>query len=254
MTIPRFNFDFKESKKVKDSSNEMSDMLNSVIKSHKIELTDEQLDLLSGNYQTEEIKTDQLLEEPIKEEKIEVIEKEEKKEPESVKEVKEVDENSDSKKILDADDRVESSEHKELNDAMVWAIKEADDDTHGYTLNTEERWGNPGYDCSTLVISAFEAAGFNVKELGASNCSNMKDAFLATGKFEWIPGDPKVEELKPGDVLLNSTMHTEMYVGKGNNVGAHDDRDGVQGDGSGTEVNVQGYWSPPWEGVLRFKG
>lgn len=152
-----------------------------------------------------------------------------------------------------ADDRAEASEYDVVNEAMAWAIKHADDDKYGYSMNST-RWGEPNFDCSTLVISAYQAAGTGVKDAGASYCGNMKDAFLSTGKFEWIPGEPNVNDLKPGDILLNPNKHTEMYVGKGNNVGAHDNRDGRDGDSSGTEVNVQGYWSPGWTGVLRYKG
>ena len=255
MPVPRFNFNFKNQNKVKNSSNSMSDTLNTLIKFNDVELTDEQLDLLAGNTQTEEINTDELIEEP-KEKKVEpkVEEKPaEKVDTKAVEEVKKVAEETDSKKFLDADERVESSKYSILNDVMAWAVKEVDNDKDGCTQG-EGRWGETGYDCSTLVISAFDQAGFNVKELGASNCSDIKDAFLDTGKFEWIPGEPKIEDLQPGDVLLSIADHVEMYVGNGNNVGAHDDRDGMPGDGDGTEVDVQGYWSPPWDGVLRYKG
>lgn len=151
------------------------------------------------------------------------------------------------------DERAEASEYDVVNEAMAWAIQHADDDKYGYSLNST-RWGEPNFDCSTLIISAYQAAGTGVKDAGASYCGNMKEAFLSTGKFEWIPGEPNVNNLKPGDILLNPNKHTEMYVGKGNNVGAHDNRDGKDGDSSGTEVNVQGYWSPGWTGVLRYKG
>ena len=64
MPVPRFNFNFKNQNKVKNSSNSMSDTLNTLIKFNDVELTDEQLDLLAGNTQTEEINTDELIEEP----------------------------------------------------------------------------------------------------------------------------------------------------------------------------------------------
>ena len=152
------------------------------------------------------------------------------------------------------DDRAEASDSDVINEAIAWAIKHADDNKYGYSMDMSKRWGNPSFDCSTLVISAYQAAGTGVKDAGATYCGNMKTAFLKTGKFEWIPGEPNVNDLKPGDILLNPDKHTEMYVGKGHNVGAHANRDGRNGDSSGTEVNVQGYWSPGWTGVLRYKG
>ena len=134
--------------------------------------------------------------------------------------------------------------------AMDWAIAVAADDSHGYSQDT--RYGNPNYDCSSLVISAWDAAGVPVKDAGAGYTGNMRSAFTSVG-FEWIPGNPNVEDLQPGDVLLNENSHTEMYVGDGMNVGAHGDFDGANGDSSGNEINVQEYHGG-WEGVLRYTG
>ena len=138
-----------------------------------------------------------------------------------------------------------------INSAIDWAVGIANDNSHGYSQNT--RWGNPNYDCSSLVISAYENAGIKVKEAGASYTGNMKKAFQKAG-FEWIPGDPKKTglELKPGDVLLKENNHTEMYVGNGKNVGAHSNYDGKNGDSSGKEINVQAS-NHAWDGVLRLK-
>ena len=127
----------------------------------------------------------------------------------------------------------------------------AADDSHGYSQQT--RWGNPNYDCSSLVISAYEAAGVSVKEAGAGYTGNMRSAFTKVG-FEWIPGNPDVNSLQPGDVLLNEGSHTEMYIGDGMNVGAHSNKDGRDGDSSGKEINISNYRSFPWDGVLRYVG
>ena len=137
-----------------------------------------------------------------------------------------------------------------IQGAIDWAIAIAADDSHGYSQTT--RNGNPNYDCSSLVINAYEAAGVPVKEAGAGYTGNMKSAFTSVG-FEWIPGNPSMDSLQPGDVLLNRNSHTEMYVGNGMNVGAHLDYDGVNGDSSGKEINVQKYHGP-WEGILRYVG
>ena len=134
--------------------------------------------------------------------------------------------------------------------AMDWAIAVAADDTHGYSQST--RYGNPNYDCSSLVISAWEAAGVPVEEAGAGYTGNMRSAFTNVG-FEWIPGNPNMDDLQPGDVLLNENSHTEMYVGNGMNVGAHSNYDGSDGDSSGNEINVQEYHGS-WDGVLRYTG
>lgn len=138
-----------------------------------------------------------------------------------------------------------------VKSAIEWALKTANDNLHGYSQNT--RWGNPNYDCSSFVISAYEAAGIPVIEAGATYTGDMRAAFLKCG-FEWIPGNPDVNSLQPGDILLDESDHTEMYIGNGQNVGAHSNYDGVNGDSSGREVCVGNYYSHPWDGVLRYVG
>lgn len=135
--------------------------------------------------------------------------------------------------------------------AISYGLELAADDTHGYSQKT--RWGNPNYDCSSFVITCWDSAGTGVKAAGATYTGNMKKAFTSTGLFEWIPGNPKVEDLRPGDVLLNPNSHTEMYIGDGQMVGAHGDMDGVNGDGNGRELSVCKYHGG-WEGILRYTG
>ncbi|MBR2828305.1 MAG: C40 family peptidase, partial [Bacilli bacterium] len=124
------------------------------------------------------------------------------------------------------------SSDSSIQSALDWAIGIANDNSYGYSQST--RWGNPNYDCSSLVISAYEQAGIPVKTAGARSTRDMKEAFLKCG-FEWIPGDPKKTglTLQPGDVLLKVGSHTEMYVGDGKNVGAHSNYDKRDGDRSG---------------------
>lgn len=138
--------------------------------------------------------------------------------------------------------------------AIDWAINTAADDSVGYSQQT--RWGNPNYDCSSFVISAYQNAGVDVKGAGAGYTGNMRSAFTQTG-FEWIPYskiDSGEVELQAGDVLLDEDQHTEMYIGDNQNVGAHSNYDGVNGDSSGREVSVSGYYRGTWDGVLRYVG
>lgn len=144
-----------------------------------------------------------------------------------------------------------TSSSQTIQSAMDWAIGIANDDSHGYSQNT--RYGNPNYDCSSLVIAAYEAAGVPVKEAGAGYTGNMRSAFTSVG-FTWIPGQPNMANLQPGDVLLDENTHAEMYVGNGQNVGAHSNYDGVDGDSSGKEINIQAYSNHHWDGVLRYEG
>ena len=131
--------------------------------------------------------------------------------------------------------------------AISWALATAADNSHGYSQAT--RWG-PDYDCSSFVISAFKAGGYDTG--GATYTGNMRANFTANG-FTWIPWSSigGVDNLKRGDILLNEVNHTELYLGNSRNVGAHWDYDGVQGDSSGREINEDSYWYDDWDGVLR---
>ncbi len=135
--------------------------------------------------------------------------------------------------------------------ALQSAFQIAGDDTHGYSQ--QRRWGNPDYDCSSFVISCWQNAGVDVRGAGAGYTGNMRRAFTSTGLFEWVPGNPRVEDLRPGDVLLNESVHTEMYIGDGKMIGAHGDRDGRGGDSGGKEINVVNYHGG-WQGYLRYIG
>ena len=141
-----------------------------------------------------------------------------------------------------------------VQSVLTKAYEIADDNKHGYSQEAARRWGSPDYDCSSFVITCWENAGTGVKEAGASYTGNMKDAFLSTGLFEWIPGNPSVSDLQPGDVLLNPGSHTELYIGDGKMIGArHGDRDERRGDSSGKEICVTDL-ARKWQGVLRYTG
>ena len=139
---------------------------------------------------------------------------------------------------------------KVTEDAMDWAKKIAADDAYGYSQAS--RWGETKqYDCSSFVISAYKEAGIDVG--GATYTGNMRSEMTKHG-FEWIPGNPDVNSLQPGDIVLDEDAHTEMYVGNGKLVGAHDNFNGSTGDPSGREISVKDYYSHPWDGVLRYTG
>jgi uncharacterized protein YraI len=150
-----------------------------------------------------------------------------------------------------------------ISKAVSWAVATANDDSHGYSLLASRRWGNPDYDCSTFVASAYRAAGLSLTYGGSSSvmyCGIMKTIFTADG-FEWIPWSRigGVSNLKAGDVLLDASAHTELYIGSGKTAAAHSDRGYPQaGDQTGTEVSVAGYYNNvggvSWDGVLRYVG
>ena len=145
-----------------------------------------------------------------------------------------------------------------IEDAVEWAIRIANDDSHGY--DQTNRWG-PDYDCSSLVIQAWQNAGVPVKTQGASYTGNMYDAFIACGfvdvtsQVDLSSGSGVVR----GDVLLNIVHHTAMSIGNGQIVQAsineHGETTGGQtGDQTGREIYTRSYYNYPWDKVLRYPG
>ena len=142
-----------------------------------------------------------------------------------------------------------------IQNAMNWAIGVANDDSHGY--DQTNRWG-PDYDCSSLMIQAFENAGCLVKTNGATYTGNMVSIFKNTG-FEDVTSTVNLstgEGLKPGDVLWVDG-HTEMFIGNNQIVGARINENGEvtggqTGDQTGKEIRVGNYYNYPWTTVLRL--
>lgn len=137
-----------------------------------------------------------------------------------------------------------------IETAIEWALSIANDDSHGY--DQDDRW-SPDYDCSSLVISAFDYAGLPVKINGANSTADMVNAFIASGFIE-IPFT-SVDELIRGDVTWRDG-HTEIYLGDGQSVGAlHNElgtaTGGQTGDQTGEEICVINTGSN-WTKVLRY--
>ena len=137
------------------------------------------------------------------------------------------------------------------------AINIANDNRHGYSQY--KRWGNPDYDCSSLIITVVQNSGISVKTNGATYTGNMYNAFIRCG-FKDVTHTVNLttgQGLKRGDVLLNIVNHTEIYIGGGKNVGARASETntihGVGGDQTGKEISVDNYYDYPWNYVLRYE-
>ena len=141
-----------------------------------------------------------------------------------------------------------------IDKAINWAVSIANDNTHGY--DQLRRWG-PDYDCSSLLISAWQQAGVPVQANGATYTGNMKNVFIKCG-FEAIKFNRSIS-LKRGDVLLNEKHHTAMYIGDGKVVMASINEQGKAvggrtGDQTSKEILVCNYYVPSygWDYVLRY--
>ena len=135
----------------------------------------------------------------------------------------------------------------------------AKDNSHGYSQYN--RWGNPDYDCSALVITVVQNAGIPVKSYGATYTGNMYNPFIKCG-FKDVTNTVNLRTgagLKRGDILLNAGWHTEIYIGNGQMCGARIDEAGDivgyrSGDQYGNEIAYGPYKNYPWQYVLRYVG
>ena len=155
-------------------------------------------------------------------------------------------------------DRIEVTEVSKIEQAVQWMINTANDNHHGY--DQRYRWGEKGdYDCSSAVITAWETAGVPVKSKGATYTGNMLSVFKKCG-FTDVISKVNVATgagLQRGDVLLNSTHHTAMYIGNGQEVEASINEKGTAvggapGDQTGREFLIRSYRNFPWNHVLRY--
>lgn len=142
--------------------------------------------------------------------------------------------------------------NERVESAVQFMIDVANDDSHGYSQDANRRWGNPDYDCSSLVITAFKQAGFDVGK--ATYTGNMRDVFRKAG-FEVIKFGGL---LRRGDILLNDTYHTAVYLGGGQIVQASSSENGgkfgIPGDQTGREIHIRDYYdySRGWNVILRY--
>lgn len=148
-----------------------------------------------------------------------------------------------------------------VSKAVDYMKKIAADPKHGYSQTN--RNGNPDtwsdYDCSSLVISAYQAAGIPVKDKGATYTGNMYSVFLQCG-FKDVTNKVNLATgsgLIAGDVLLNHQDHTAMMISSSQLAQASIDENGnisggKVGDQTGYEIHTRSYYNYPWNVVLRY--
>jgi hypothetical protein len=139
---------------------------------------------------------------------------------------------------------------RRVDSYVNWALGIAADNSHGY--DQYDRWG-PNYDCSSLVISALRAAGISTG--GATYTGNMVGNLSG---FKVVKVKHDQLGLLRGDILLNSTHHTGIYIGEGMMVAARESENGGitgrSGDQTGHEIETQAVYDFPWNYILRYVG
>ena len=139
--------------------------------------------------------------------------------------------------------------------AVAYALDKANDNSHGYSQDANRRMNNPDFDCSSLVILSYRAAGLDLK---STFTGNMYEDFLAHG-FSDVTKSVNLGSgsgCQKGDVLLNKTKHTAIALGDGLIVHASSSENGGKygqpGDQTGNEICVRSYYNKPWDCVLRY--
>lgn len=157
--------------------------------------------------------------------------------------------------LLSDDGPGEQTAQQTIDAACALAVAIADDPSHGYSQ--ANRWGTPDYDCSSMIISVWDAVGVPVKDAGATYTGNMKAAFLSCG-FADVSAFVNLvtgSGCEAGDILLNESNHVAMSLGNGRMVwastsGGHPE----PGDQTGKEIRTGAFYSYPWDCCLRFTG
>lgn len=126
------------------------------------------------------------------------------------------------------------------------------------TDGTQINLPNGDFDCSSGIITACEAVKPGCTG-GATYTGDMKSGFLSTGLWQWHPmGDGYIAQ--PGDIYLNIVHHTAMCwtaepdVLMQFSISENGTVSGQQGDQTGYESNVKGYYNYPWDGKLVYVG
>lgn len=135
-----------------------------------------------------------------------------------------------------------------IQSAVEWALGIAADDSYGYEWGFRGI-GASGYDCSGLVTTAYQQAGV---DFGNPSTHTMKSAMLPAGFVEHLEVLHDCTNAQVGDVYVNESVHTAMYIGNGKIVHAAGNKDGVPGDSSGREILIADWYDGGWTTCLRY--
>lgn len=149
---------------------------------------------------------------------------------------------------------------RNLDDLCADAIWWAKYGNLGYDQGDRYAWERSGYsagtevDCSSFVRGLLKKNGF---EVGGFTYTGNESAELCKHGWRRVFNDGSPRK---GDILLNDSYHTALYVGNGQLAQAsrgeagHRVSGGAPGDQDGYETNVRSYYDYPWNCYLRYSG
>lgn len=126
----------------------------------------------------------------------------------------------------------------------------AEDNTHGYD---QKHRNGPDYDCSSLVGTALNVAGFNVSPF--SWTGNLEKQLIACGFVKcskpWRAGDIHLKTGKHVCMSINANDIAQASINeKGKTTG------GITGDQTGKEIGTRSYYEYKggWDAHYRYNG
>lgn len=139
-----------------------------------------------------------------------------------------------------------TASNEQVEQAVQWAINKATNNyiTYSQSSRNLKNVNGKSYDCSSFLITAFYAAGVDIN---AMYTGDMRAGFTAAG-WTWIPGTYwQSSQLQRGDILLNESNHTQMYIGNNQDVSCGSTPAKV------LPHSVDNY-GRGWDGILRYAG
>lgn len=141
---------------------------------------------------------------------------------------------------------------KNIETAVSFMEQIASDDSHGY--DQAHRNGKPDYDCSSLVGTALNKAGFNVNP--ESTTRNLRSQLIKEGFQCLSVSSPR----KRGDIFLSEGHHVVMCTDSNNIVHASINEKGTatggkEGDQTGKEICKRTFYnhSSGWDYHFRYE-
>ena len=139
-----------------------------------------------------------------------------------------------------------------IETAVSFMEQIAADNSHGYAQ--DNRTGNPDYDCSSLVGTALNKAGFKVNS--QSTTRNLYSQLINCGFKSIGINDTR----KRGDIFLSPGHHVVMCTDSNNIVHASINENGkttkgIPGDQTGKEICTRSFYTPSygWTYHLRYE-
>lgn len=137
----------------------------------------------------------------------------------------------------------------DIKKAVDFMVKIANDNTHGYD---QAHRNGPDYDCSSLVATALNQAGFDVsiKSWTGNLESQLRKCGFVDCNKPWQAGDIHLNTQNHVCMSINSSQIAQASINENGGITG-----GKTGDQTGNEINIRNYYEYKygWDVHLRYK-